>query len=431
MTNTSHILRVPKTELKRIVIVGGGFAGLNMARGLEKANAQVVLIDRYNFHTFQPLLYQTATSALPSNSVAYPFREMLSDSESFYYCWADVTGVDVENKILKSSEGTIRYDMLILATGTEVNYFGNEQIEKYALTMKSLPQAIEIRETILRNFEEADQCETLEEKKALLHFCIAGGGPTGVELAGALAEMKKYIFPKDYPHLDVALMQIDIYDGGERLLASMSEHAGKSALKSLENLGVNIYLKTEIKDYDGNILTTATDKKINTHSFIWAAGVVGKPLEGIPEEVIGHGNRYLVDETNEIKECKGIYAIGDIALMETEGFPKGHPQVAQPAIQQGQHLAKNIKRFLSGKSMKPFSYFEKGYMAVIGRNRAVADIGTFKFSGFAAWLLWTGIHLFFLAGFRNRLLVFFSWIYNYVTSDKASRLILKSAQSKV
>ncbi len=426
----THQLNIQKTAQSRIVIVGGGFAGLNMARGLQKSHAQIVLIDRYNFHTFQPLLYQAATSALASTSVAYPFREMLSESESFYYRWAEVTGVDVVSKKLNCSEGDVSYDVLILATGTEVNYFGNRNIERYSMAMKSLPQAIKIRQTILKNFEKADNCTHISEKKALLNFCIAGGGPTGVEVSGALAEMKNEIFPRDYPHLDTALMEIHLFDGGKRLLGSMSEHAGKNAMDSLIKLGVEVHLETDVDDYDGRVLKTSDSKTYSTDNFIWAAGVVGKPLKGIPIESVGKGKRYLVNEFNALNNCEDIYAIGDIALMKSQEFPEGHPQVAQPAIQQGKHLAKNLKRQIKGKEMKPFSYFEKGYMAVIGRNRAVADIGKFKFSGFFAWLLWSVIHLAFLAGFRNRLIVFISWIYNYLNGDKATRLIVEAAKEK-
>ncbi|TVZ52068.1 NAD(P)/FAD-dependent oxidoreductase [Dokdonia sp. Hel_I_53] len=423
----SNQLNIPKSIQKRIVIVGGGFAGLNVAKGLLKANAQIVLIDRYNFHTFQPLLYQAATSALPATSVVYPFREILNKSKSFYYRWAEVTGVDTHNKVLKCSEGDLMYDTLILATGTEVNFFGNSNIEKFSMPMKSLPQAIKIRQTILNNFEKADRCDDVIEKKALLNFCIAGGGPTGVEVSGALAEMKNEIFPRDYPHLDTDLMEIHLFEGSERLLGSMSEHAGKKALASLKNLGVILHLETEVNDYDGRKLYTSQNKEYSTENFIWAAGVVGKPLEGIPDTSVGKAKRYIVDNYNAVKNCKDIYAIGDIALMKTNDFPEGHPQVAQPAIQQGDHLAKNLARAINGKEMKTFRYFEKGYMAVVGRNKAVADIGKFQFSGFVAWLLWSFIHLFSLAGFKNRLIVFVSWIYNYINGDKSTRVIIQEA----
>ncbi len=426
--NMIENLNIPSSKGQRIVIVGGGFAGLNIAKGLLSSTAQIVLLDRFNFHTFQPLLYQAATSALPSDSVAYPFREILSKSNSFYYRWAEVQDVAVSSKKLLTSEGDLSYDILILATGTEVNYFGNKDIEKNALVMKSLPQAIKIRQTILSNFEKADRCDTIEDKKALLNFCLAGGGPTGVELSGALAEMKSEIFPRDYPHLDTSLMEINLFDGSDRLLSSMSDHAGKKAQEALEKLGVKIHLNVEVTGYDGVRLKTSEDKTYETKSFIWAAGVVGNPFSGIPETSIGAGKRYIVDEFNAILGCESVYAIGDIALMKTSSFPEGHPQVAQPAIQQGKTLAKNLKLKMKGKAMKAFSYFDKGSMAVIGRNRAVADIRKFKFSGFFAWLLWTVIHLFFLAGFRNRIIVFFSWMYNYINGDKATRLIIAEAE---
>jgi len=419
-------MNLPKTSQKRIVIIGGGFGGISLAKKLKNLDVQVVLLDRHNYHTFQPLLYQVSTSGLEPDSIAYPIRKVLKRLKNFHFRLASVERINPHTKEIQTTIGDLKYDYLVLATGTKTNFFGNRNIEKYAMPMKTVPQALNIRSLMLQNFEKADDSLSEEERKALLTFCIVGAGPTGVELAGAFAELKRNVFPRDYRHLNVDEMEIHLYEGGSRILGPMSEHASEKSSHFLKKLGVAIYKNIIVADYDGEVLTKADGGTVKTKNLIWAAGVTGAIVDGFkPTNFMEGLNRYKVNRFNQVEGLDAVYAIGDIAYMETKDFPKGHPQVAQPAIQQGEHLAKNFDFLFQNKAMKAFTYFDKGTLATIGRNRAVADLGKLKFSGFFAWYIWLFVHLMALVGFRNKVVVFFNWAYNYINDDKAARLIVR------
>ncbi|NJW52811.1 NAD(P)/FAD-dependent oxidoreductase [Salinimicrobium oceani] len=424
-------MNIPISAYPRIVIVGGGFAGISIAKHLLKEKLQVVLLDRHNYHTFQPLLYQVSTSGLEPDSIAYPLRKITRKSKDGYFRLAEVQQIVPEENRLETSIGALAFDYLVLATGSRTNFFGNKSIEENAMWMKTIPQALNIRSLILENLEQAVITEDAEKRKALLNFVIAGAGPTGVELCGAIAEVRNHIVPKDFRDLDPSEMEIHLVEGLDRVLPPMSEKASRKAEKFLKELGVKIHLNTMVQQFDGETVTTNKDELVfHTSTFIWAAGVSGAPVKGLnASALIEKAARYEVNVFNQVKGYENVFAIGDIALMQTEDFPKGHPMVAQPAIQQGKHLAKNLKRILKGEKMIPFEYNDKGTMATVGRNKAVVDLGKLKFGGFFAWFIWMFIHLYFLVGFRNRLVTFFNWVYNYVNFDKASRLIIRPFKS--
>ncbi len=424
-------MNLPKTSQKRIVIIGGGFGGISLAKKLKDLDVQVVLIDRHNYHTFQPLLYQVSTSGLEPDSIAYPIRKVLKRLKNFHFRLASVEKINPKTKEIQTDLGSLTYDYLVLATGTKTNFFGNKNIEKHAMPMKTVPQALNIRSLMLQNFEKADDSESDAERKALLTFCIVGAGPTGVELAGAFAELKRNVFPKDYRHLNVDEMEIHLFEGGPRVLSPMSTHASEKSNQFLQNLGVKVHVNTIVADYDGDVLTETGGSTLKTKNLIWAAGVTGAAIGGFDTtQLVERLNRYKVNRFNQIEGYDAIFAIGDVAYMETEKFKNGHPQVAQPAMQQGEHLAKNFDLLFRGKTMKPFTYFDKGTLATIGRNRAVADLGKLKFSGFFAWFIWMFVHLMALVGFRNKVVVFFNWAYNYINYDKAARLIVRPFKQK-
>lgn len=425
-------MNIPDTSAKRIVIIGGGFGGISLAKKLGRLALQVVLIDRHNYHTFQPLLYQVSTSGLEPDSIAYPIRKVLKRLDNFHFRLTSVEHIDTAKQEIHSAIGKLTYDYLVIATGTKTNFFGNTRIETNAMPMKTVPQALNIRSLMLQNFERADDCEREEDRKALLRFCIVGAGPTGVELAGAFAELKRHVFPKDYRHLNVSEMEIHLFEGGARVLSPMSERSSKKASLFLENLGVKVHVHTIVQDYDGDVLQLKDGTTMRTKNLIWAAGVTGATIDGFETaQLMDRLNRYKVNGFSQIEGFENIFAIGDVAYMETAEYPKGHPQVAQPAIQQGEHLAKNLNLLLQGKNMKPFSYFDKGTLATIGRNRAVADLGKLKFGGFFAWFIWIFVHLAALVGFRNKVVVLFNWAYNYINYDKAARLIVRPFTRKV
>ena len=424
-------MNLPQTDRKRIVIIGGGFGGIYLAKALQNSDFQIVMVDRQNYHAFQPLLYQVSTAGLEPDSIAYPIRKILKRHKNFHFRMATVSSIVPDMNQIETNIGPIAYDYLVIATGTRTNYFGNKSVQENSMPMKTVPQALNIRSLTLQNFERADLSENDEERRALLNFSIVGGGPTGVELAGAFAELKKHVFPKDYRHLDIEEMEIHLFEGSDRLLASMSEVASQRSLEFLEKLGVHVHLKTLVKDYDGELLITNNGDNIRTKNFIWTAGVTGASIPGIGKDAIHERlNRYHVNRFNQVQGFQDIFAIGDVAYMETELFPHGHPQVAQPAIQQGKHLAANIRAFEKGMKMKPFEYKDKGSMATIGRNKAVCDLPKWSFAGFFAWFIWMFVHLMSLVGFRNRVIVFFNWAYNYINYDKAARLIVRPFKMK-
>ena len=419
-------MNIPESKLPRVVIVGGGFAGVSMAKALANKNVQVVLIDKRNYHTFQPLLYQVSSAGLEPDSIAYPLRKIIKNHKHTYFRLTEVERIDADKKEIHADIGVLSFDYLILATGTKTNYFGNKTIQDNSMPMKKVPQALNIRSLILQNFESAAVSNSKSEREALLNFVIVGGGPTGVELAGAIAELKNHILPRDYKDIDANRMQIHLLEGNARVLPPMSEHASKKAEQFLKELGVIIHCNTFVKDYDGKTVTTNTDLTLESDTLIWAAGVTGRPVKGLDAKVImEHSNRYKVNRYNQVEGYDSIFALGDIALMETEAFPKGHPQVAQPAIQQGKLLGKNILRLIDKKPLKEFTYHDKGSMATVGRNKAVVDLKHYKFAGFFAWFVWMFVHLMSLVGFRNRVIVFFNWTYNYINFDKAARLIIR------
>lgn len=419
-------MNIPQSSLPRVVIIGGGFAGINFARKIANKNIQVVLIDKRNYHTFQPLLYQVSSAGLEPDSIAYPLRKILKNHKNTFFRLAEVESINSEKNELITSIGHISYDYLVIATGTKTNYFGNKSIEKHGMPMKKVPQALNIRSLILQNFEQAAITNDKEARRALLNFVIVGGGPTGVELAGAIAELKNHILPRDYRDLIPEDMQIYLLEGGSRVLPTMSEHASKKAAQFLSELGVLVHCNTFVKNYDGKKVLTNLSLELQSETLIWAAGVTGNPVEGLQADVlIDRANRYKVNAYNQIEGYNNIFALGDICLMQTDAYPNGHPQVAQPAIQQGELLGKNLIKLIEGKPLKKFIYKDKGSMATVGRNKAVVDLKHFRFAGFFAWFVWMFVHLMALVGFRNRVIVFFNWGYNYINFDKAARLIIR------
>ncbi|HAX15310.1 MAG TPA: FAD-dependent oxidoreductase [Leeuwenhoekiella sp.] len=419
-------MNIPETNQPRIVIIGGGFGGMNLIKKLKKTDYQVVLLDKRNFHTFQPLLYQVSTSGLEPESIAYPLRKIIRKQKNMHFRLAEVHRIDTQLQKVRTDIGDLHYDHLVIATGTRTNFFGNKTIEENAIWMKSLPQALNIRSLMFENLEKANRTEDPVKRKELLRFVIAGAGPTGVELSGAFAELRSNVLQADYPDMDASEIEIHLIEGADRVLPPFSKQSSEKAQKFLEEMGVTIHLETFVGNYENNRVTTKGDLVLDTATFIWSAGVTGASIEGFEETaLLPKLNRYKVDRYNRVAGFQNIYAIGDIALMETEDFPKGHPQLAQPAIQQGKNLAKNFKKMLRKEELEPFKYFDKGSMATIGRNKAVVDMGKIHFGGFLAWFIWMFIHLWFLVGFRNRVVTFFNWTYSYLNYDKAARLIVR------
>ncbi|NUY82496.1 NAD(P)/FAD-dependent oxidoreductase [Flavobacterium sp. MAH-1] len=424
-------MNIPKTNLPRIVIIGAGFAGIHLARKLRNKNCQVVLIDKHNFHNFQPLMYQVATGGLEAGSIAYPVRKIIHDYKDFYFRLARVSEIDTKSGCVISDIGSLHYDYLVIATGSKTNFFGNKEIERNSMQMKTISQSLNIRSLILENFEQAVLSKDERERAFLMNFSLVGGGPTGVELAGALAEMKKAILQKDYPDLDISKMQINLIQSGDRILNTMTEKSSAHAEKFLSRLGVNILKNVRVTGYDGRTISTNTDLSIESATVIWTAGVMGAMINGFPESATDvKAKRFRVNEFGQVLGFQNIFAVGDIAQMETPEYPFGHPQMAQPAIQQGKHIGENIVRLVQGRIMKPFDYFDKGSMATIGRNKAVVDLPKVHFYGFFAWFVWMFVHLFSLIGFRNKAMVFLNWVYNYVRFDREGRLIVRPYKKK-
>jgi len=424
-------MNIPRSSFPRIVIIGGGFAGISLAKKLKNKNAQVVLLDKHNYHTFQPLLYQVATGGLEAGSIAYPIRKVVQEYQDFFFRLANVKEIDTENKKVLADIGDLYYDYLVIATGSKTNYFGNKEIESFSMAMKTIPQSLNIRSLILENFEQALLTNDINDRNALMNFVIVGGGPTGVELAGALAEMKKAILPKDYPDLDIRKMGIHLIQGSDRLLDAMSVQSSQKAEDFLHGLGVSIWKNVRVTNYDGRTVTTSSDLSFDTATVIWAAGVKGAIINGLKKEVlIERADRIKVNEFNQVLGYDNIFAIGDIASMASDKNPQGHPMMAQPAIQQGNLLAENLIRKLQNKEMKPFEYNDKGSMATIGRNKAVVDLPKWHFHGVFAWFVWMFVHLFSLIGFKNKAVVLMNWVYNYIKFDREGRLIIRPYKKK-
>ena len=431
MKQKNYIPNIPETEKKRIVIVGSGFAGLRLVRSLLGKNLQIVLLDKNNFHQFQPLLYQVATAGLEPSAISFPLRKILQKEKHIHFRIADVKEVRSDENEIETDIGNLKFDYLVLAMGANTNFFGQKNIENTALSMKSAADAILIRNTILENFELALLQETPEKAAQYLNIILVGGGPTGVELAGAVAEMKKYIFPKDYPELDMSKMRIVLYQASGSLLSGMSTNASERATSYLEKLGVEVNLNTRVLDYDGGCLRLSDGTTIASKTVIWAAGVQANSIGGLSIDSHGPKRRILVDRQNRVKGNGDIFAIGDLSLMETEKYPKGHPQVAQVAIQQAKTLGINLNRiqWQASPILKDFKYRDKGSLATIGRNLAVADLPFVKLSGFLAWMLWSFVHLFMIVGVKNRILIFLNWSWNYFTYDQSLRLLIRHKPS--
>jgi len=414
-------LNIPESKFQRIVIVGAGFAGLTLAQKLSKQNFQVVLLDRNNYHQFQPLFYQVAMAGLEPSSISFPLRKAFQKKENMIIRMCEVLKIDSDTNHIETSLGGLDYDHLVLCMGTRTNFFGNESIEKHSLTLKSTEDSLKLRNQILQDYENALVTKDYEHRQGFIDIVIVGGGPTGVELAGALAEMRNYILPKDYIELDNNEVDIYLVQSGDRLLQGMSDKAGKASLKFLTDMGVQVKLNTRVTGVDGDFVYTNEGEKIRAKKVIWAAGVTCDKLDGIKAECYCRGNRLSIDGQLKVKGYDNIYALGDLSYHEEKDYPNGHPQVAQVAIQQAKHLAKLLK----GKKVGDFKYKDLGSMATIGRNKAVVDLPSFKFTGFFAWVMWLFVHLTSLIGVKNKLFVLMNWVWNYITYDQSLRLIIK------
>ncbi|SFF39054.1 NAD(P)/FAD-dependent oxidoreductase [Sunxiuqinia elliptica] len=423
-------VNIPETDQKRVVIVGAGFAGLKLARKLYKKNYQIVLVDRNNYHQFQPLFYQVATSGLEPSSISFPLRKAFQKIKNVYVRITNVERIVPEKKVIETSLGHMWYDYLVLATGATTNFFGNKSFETYGVPMKSVSEALYLRNRILLNFEKAVTVRDPKELRQLLSVLVVGGGPTGVEVCGALAEMKKFILPKDYPDLDFSSMEITLVEASPQLLGGMSKRSGEKAKKYLNDLGIKVLLSHKVVNYDGKTVKLEDHESFQTETLIWAAGIQGQSPEGIQADQIARGNRIIVDRYNQVNGLKDVFALGDIAYMETPNYPTGHPQVAQVALQQASTLAGNLTNEQEGKAWVQFEYHDKGSMATVGRNRAVVDLPFLRFSGSFAWLTWMFVHLMSIVGVKNRLLIFINWLWKYFTFDQSLRLIIKASSRK-
>lgn len=416
---------IAETSKKRIVIVGGGFGGLQLARKLLKSDYQIVLIDKNNYHQFQPLFYQVATAGLEPSTISFPFRKIFQKSKNIHIRVAEVNAIRPADNQLDTSIGVINYHYLVIAIGADTNFFGNKKMMELAYPMKSVSEALALRNAILQNYEDALSEPDREKRRRLMNIVVVGGGATGVEIAGTLAEMKKNILPNDYPELDFKMMQVYLLEGSPKVLNVMSENASSKAEKYLSELGVNVLLNSRVKDYDGENVFLENGKEIPTKTLVWAAGVIGNKIQGLNPDIVTGSNRIKVDRNNRLIGYQNIFAIGDIALMTEEKYPNGHPQVAQVAIQQAVALAKYFKNLSDNKPSADFSYKDLGSMATVGRNKAVADLPNMKFAGFFAWLVWMFIHLMSLVGGKNRLVAFVNWAWSYFTFDQSLRLIIR------
>jgi len=418
---------IEHTDKKRIVIVGGGLGGLELAFKLVDDDYQVVLVDKNNYHQFPPLIYQVASGGLEPSSISFPFRRLFQGKKDFFFRMAKVESVNTDKKTIKTTVGEIDYDYLVLAFGAKTNFFGNKDIEATTLPMKSVSEAMRLRNTILRNLELALTEEDPARKQALMNIVVVGGGASGVEIAGAVAEMKKNIIARDYPDLDSSQMHIYLVNAVDRLLSAMDPVSSKRAERDLKELHVHIRQPQFATEYKDGILKTSAGLEIPTQTVIWVSGICANTVEGFPAESIGHAGRFLTDRFCRVKGVKDVYAIGDVSLVEgDEEYPLGHPQLAQVAMQQAKTVAKNFKAMSEGKELKPFKYKNLGVMATIGRNHAVAEISGKKFGGFPAWALWLVVHLRSILGVKNKTFILLNWVWNYINYKQSLRLILKA-----
>ncbi len=421
---------IDKTKFPRVLIVGGGFGGLQVARKLADKPVDVLMIDKHNYHTFQPLLYQVATGSLEPDSIAFSLRKNFSKQKNFRFRIAELMKVNAEKNTVDTTIGEITYDYLVLATGSTTNFFGNKDIEHFAMPMKSIPEALNLRSLILQNIEEAVLLTGKEEREPYLNFVLVGAGPTGVELSGALAELRNHILTEDYPELSKEHMRVILVDTMPRILGAMSEQASKGSHDFLTGMGVEVMVNVKVDSYDGNEIKFEDGHTICTKNVIWSAGVMGAVPDGISKDIIQRGNRIKTDSICRIDGAANIFAIGDVAAMITDETPKGHPGVAQVAIQMGNHVAKTILKLMNGEPTAPFKYFDKGSLATVGRNKAVADLGKLRFQGFFAWMIWMFVHLISLLGFRNKVIVFINWTMSYLTYNGGARLIIRRFDNK-
>ncbi len=418
-----------KRGRQRVVVIGGGFGGLTLARKLKDENFQIVLIDKSNHHVFQPLLYQVSTAAIEPSTISFPFRNIFRGRECFHIRACEALRVDPKENILYTTIGKLTFDHLVIATGADTNYFGNKNLALYTMALKKTSEALYNRNQILESFELALSTNSAEERQRLMTFVVVGGGATGVELAGALAEMKKFVLPRDYPDLDANLMRIVVVSSSSCLLPAFKEKSSKEAADYLTSRKVELLFNTRVEDFSNGILKLKNGD-IHTYNVFWAAGVRANSLEGFDKELYGPGNRLIVDQFNRVKGFDRIYAIGDTAYFPTQKYPNGLPQVAQPAMQQATNIAYNLKKMINSEPLKEFKYFDKGQMATIGKSHAVVEIGSFCFGGILGWLLWLGLHLFYILGVKNRIVIFMDWFLSYLTYSNALQLIVLPLRKK-
>lgn len=415
---------------KKIILVGGGFAGIEFAKKLKnKEQYEILLIDKQNHHMFQPLFYQVACSMIDVNSIIFPFRKVFQGFHNMEFRMAEVQSVDTQKQEISTTIGKFEYDYLVLGYGCTTNFFGNKNLEKYALTLKATEEATQMHYHILNNFEMALNAKTAEEKEKHMNIVIVGGGPTGVELAGSLAEMRNKILPKDYTHFDFSQLKIHLVEGGKNILGPMSENAHRKSRQYLEDLGIIIHTEVVVKDYDGKTAFLSNETEIPTYNLIWSAGVTANTIEGLEKANYQRGNRIKVNRYNKVEGYDNIFAIGDIAYMETPLYPEGHPQLANVAKNQGKLLAKNLLKNEDFIGWKPYEYKDLGSMATIGKNKAVVDLPRWKFSGTFAWLTWMFVHLMLILTVKNRLIILINWATSYVSSDSSLRSILKHKET--
>ncbi|MCS3556095.1 MULTISPECIES: NAD(P)/FAD-dependent oxidoreductase [Sphingobacterium] len=410
-------------KFPKVVIIGAGFGGIEVAKKLKNKEVEVLLLDRNNFHTFQPLMYQVATGTLSADSISFPIRKMFKSQENFSFRIAEVNHIDSSNKTVQTNIGDFEYDYLVVATGATTNFFGNQQIAKYALPMKSIQEALNIRSYVLQNLEKAVQIANPEDRKSFLNFVIVGGGPTGVELSGAIAEIRNNILEKDYPELRKEEMNVYLVEGQSKVLANLSEKSSEDSEKYLKALGVKILLNVSVTGFDGTAISFGDGSSIETKTVIWGAGVAGQFPEGFKKENIQRGNRIQTDDQCRVLDMENVYAIGDVSAFITDDLPRGLPGVAPVAQQQGKYVAKHISNVMDNRSNEKFSYFDKGSMATIGRAKAVVDMGKIHFNGFFGWIVWMFVHLMSIFGFRNKVITFINWTVKFFTKNSGVRLI--------
>ena len=419
-----------KREHHHVLIIGAGFAGITLAKALHRKPFDVLLVDKNNYHTFQPLLYQVATGGLEADSIAYPVRRIFRGYSNVHFQMAEVTRLDLDGRTAQTTAGVLSYEYLVIATGSTNNFFNFEPIKDELLTLKSVPDALDIRSYLMQNLEKAIAAYDSDDRDELMNIAIIGGGPAGIELAGALAEMKHYVLPKDFPQIDFTHMSIHLFEAGDELLGNMSDNASGGSLHYLKELGVTVHLNSMVSSYEDNWIQLKDGSKFQSDNVIWTAGVKGNPIPGIPNDLIVGGNRIKVNEYNQVPGYDHVFVLGDVASHADSTNPKGLPMLAQVGIQGGKHLAKNLLRLHNKQPLEPFNYNNKGVMATIGRNRAVVDLPRWKFKGPFAWFVWMFVHIMSLVGFRNKLVTFIDWMGNYFNYDRPLGLIIRPYKKK-